>query len=375
MGKFKYKIFTIVILLAVGFLIGVGINKERDFIGLKVTKWDNIYTEKNIKLYYNNSDKQVLKDLNEKFALQEIIKGTEDEFDKSLKILNLVIEKMKYKSNLKTDVINKGVFDILEGENKKQSYSDEEICIVFNELALASGVYSRIGKFTPSHEAGIKDKNDFSVCEIWSTKFNKWIIIDPSNGNYIVDKDVPVSAIELLEKGIESFEVIGEKSESKYKKDLVEYLQAYTIKIDNGVYGIKKSNSYISFSKGINKDNLGVNINLSMPTIFLNSAYLFNISPKEEYKIANSSEKSTLIFSTTESNSAKDENVKMELIAGVFKDSAMVEKYYVSINNEPFKEQSQYFTIKIKSGLNNIKLSEDGKTVIRDVTFEYVDKK
>ena len=380
MKKVRYRMIIVLILLAIGFFIGLQLKEDKIVTGIKVNKWDNIYTEKNIKLYYNNSNIQALDELNEKYNLNKIVSGTTDQFDKSLKILNWINENMKYDSDIKANVSNKGAFDILEGENKKESYSDEEISIVFNEFALAAGITSRIGQLTVSNDEKGDGEKTLSICEIWSDKYNKWIMIDPSNGNYLLDKDTPVSAIEIINKSLDNLTVIGGKSEKKYKKDLQKYFHSYTIKIDNGVYGKGKSNSYISYAKGININKLGVDLNLSQPTIFLSDSYLFNLSPKEDYTIENSNEKSTIIFmnkvqqTEKEEKDEKDENVKMELTAGVFKNSSMLNKYYISINGGPFKEEGAYFNVQVKTGITNIKLSEDGKTAIREITMEYVDE-
>lgn len=383
MKKVRYRMIIVLILLAIGFFIGLQLKEDKIVTGIKVNKWDNIYTEKNIKLYYNNSNIQALDELNEKYNLNKIVSGTTDQFDKSLKILNWINENMKYDSDIKANVSNKGAFDILEGENKKESYSDEEISIVFNEFALAAGITSRIGQLTVSNDEKGDGEKTLSICEIWSDKYNKWIMIDPSNGNYLLDKDTPVSAIEIINKSLDNLTVIGGKSEKKYKKDLQKYFHSYTIKIDNGVYGKGKSNSYISYAKGININKLGVDLNLSQPTIFLSDSYLFNLSPKEDYTIENSNEKSTIIFMNKvqqtekeekDEKDEKDENVKMELTAGVFKNSSMLNKYYISINGGPFKEEGAYFNVQVKTGITNIKLSEDGKTAIREITMEYVDE-
>lgn len=64
----------------------------------------------------------------------------------------------------------------------------------------------------------------------------------------------------------------------------------------------------------------------------------------------------------------------MELCVGVFKNSSMEDKYYISINDSPFEEKNKYFNVKIKEGITNIKLSQDGKTVIREVEFQYNNK-
>lgn len=373
MRRKRHIRIIILILVSFGFIIGLRLKGNAKVIGLQVNKWDNIYEEKNIKLYYNNSNKEILEEINNKYNLDKIINESKDELDKSLKILNWINDNMKYKNNIKVITDNKSSLDILEDLGKKDAYSDEEICIVFNDFALSTGMISRIGKLIASKEEKVKIKDNISVCEIWSTKYNKWIMIDPSNNNYILKNDIPMSAIEVINNNLEELSVIGEKSESKYKKDIIKYLEAYSIKIDNGVYGIGKSNSYICYSKNINVDNIPINVNLNYPTIFLNNSYLFELSPKEE-KIESNDKIATIIFSNKASDKAIDKNIKMELVAGVFKNSTMVNKYYISIDNGPFKEENKYFVVKIKEGINIIKLSEDGKTTVREIVFEYIDK-
>lgn len=373
MRRKKHIRIIILILISFGFIIGLRLKGNTKVIGLQVNKWDNIYKEKNIKLYYNNSNKEILEEINNKYNLDKIINGSKDELDKSLKILNWINDNMKYKNNIKVITDNKSSLDVLEDLGKKDAYSDEEICIVFNDFALSTGMISRIGKLIASKEDKVKIKDNISVCEIWSTKYNKWIMIDPSNNNYILKNDIPMSAIEVINNNLEELSVVGEKSESKYKKDIIKYLEAYSIKIDNGVYGIGKSNSYICYVNSINKDSVPINMDLSYPTIFLNSTHLFELSPKNE-KIESNDKISTVIFLNKTIEKDTDKNIKMELVTGVFKNSTMVNKYYISIDNGPFKEENNYFIFKIKEGINIIKLSEDGKTTVREIIFEYIDK-
>lgn len=63
----------------------------------------------------------------------------------------------------------------------------------------------------------------------------------------------------------------------------------------------------------------------------------------------------------------------MEIYGGAFQDSAMINRYYISINNRPFKQQNSYFEVEIKEGITNIRLSKDGKSAIREVVFEFIE--
>ena len=49
----------------------------------------------------------------------------------------------------------------------------------------------------------------------------------------------------------------------------------------------------------------------------------------------------------------------------------MLQGYYVSIDGKPWIEVNRYFTFTLNNGSNNIRLSEDKKSVVREVTIEY----
>ena len=71
-------------------------------------------------------------------------------------------------------------------------------------------------------------------------------------------------------------------------------------------------------------------------------------------------------------NIDENENTKdIALNGAVFKDSGMLQGYYVSIDGKPWIEVNRYFTFTLNNGSNNIRLSEDKKSVVREVTIEY----
>lgn len=372
MKRKKGKIIVLCCLIIVGFVIGLTLKKKENKTGLSIYKWNNFYENKNIKLYYGSSQKQMLKELNEKYKIENTIKDSKDEFEKSIKIMNWIKENMEYDKKAKNDITNKGSFDILEDKGSEKSYSNIEICTVYKEFAIAAGIISRIGELTESED----EEASIYVCEIWSKKYNKWIMIDPCNGVYMMEKSTPLSAIQIIEKGIDNVEIKGIEKIKKYKKNIGKSFYTYVISIDNTIYEMKNSNCYISFSKSADKNIIPVTVAVKHPTIFTKNTYLFNVSPDYKYKDSKKEKISTLIFSKgkiskTDKKTKEDKETKMHLLGGVFENSSMLDVYYISINNAPFKKQNKYFEVDIKNGINNIKLSKDGKKVIREVVFQY----
>ena len=54
-----------------------------------------------------------------------------------------------------------------------------------------------------------------------------------------------------------------------------------------------------------------------------------------------------------------------------FKDSVMVKEFYLSVNGADFGKVNNVFELKLREGQNSVKLSENGKDVIREVIVNY----
>jgi hypothetical protein len=75
-------IWIIIALIAITVFKFKGMNNNK---GFKVVKWNNFYKGDNIRLYYGSTNKQLLKQLSEKYNLKKITEGGKDDFHKSLK--------------------------------------------------------------------------------------------------------------------------------------------------------------------------------------------------------------------------------------------------------------------------------------------------
>lgn len=374
MRKRLVKIILFLLIIIIGFIAGMYLKEKEKNIGFNVNKWDNMYNEGNLQLYYGAKDAAILNDIKTKYKVDNIVSGADTELDKAVKLMEWTRSNMKFKESSKDVDDSRGALDILEDNRTQKEYSEKEICIVFNDFAHSVGITSRIGELGKFEKFSSTEKSLFTICEIWSTKLNKWIMLDPSNGVYLTYNKMPLSAVEIIDKGLESLEVISVDNIKKYNKKMEKYYQVYTMQIDNTIYSTKNSNSYLCYlSKGKN-EGISANALLKHPIIFTDDKKLFELSPKVQNRKLDKDKLPTMIFSNGNSKNVKDKEVKLQLLGGVFKDSAMVDKYYISINNGPFNLVNNYFNLDLKSGFNSVKLSEDGKKVLKEVIFEYKDK-
>lgn len=369
MRRKRKEVFFICLLIIIGFAVGIKIKSSEDS-GLRIDKWSNFYQGKNIHFYYGSSEMAILNTLKETYQLEIVVGEEKNDFNKSLKLMNWVKDKLNYKDATKSSNEEVGAIDILEEGKKnknKKYYSDKECTTVFKECAIALGITSRIGELI----ALDKEKESFKICEIWSEKYNKWIMIDVSNGCYLTYNGVPSSAVEVIEKGIDNFEVEGIGNSKKYKKKIGKFFGAYSMPIDNSIYGIKNSNSYIVFIKNDNYMEIPIGICMNYPVVFTKNRSLFELSPNNKFVDKKEDKIPTLIFAKKNS---KQNNNETQFYGGVFQDSIMIKKYYISINDSPFREVNDYFDFPIKNGVNSVKLSIDGKNVVREVAFKLKEK-
>ena len=114
--------------------------------------------------------------------------------------------------------------------------SDSDYTTIYEESLASVGISVRRGVLRNTDNK-IKGKSYFNVCEIWSDKYNKWIMIDGVNGCYMKEKGIPLGATQIIDKGIGKVEIANLKNTSKYIKNMANYYESYSISVDNNKYG------------------------------------------------------------------------------------------------------------------------------------------
>lgn len=339
-------------------------NHQKD---LSFTKWENIYAGNNIKFYYEDFKNLNIIELNQRYKLADKVSDTKDELEKANKLKSWIYEKMEFSKGSNTT--KEDALNILAEVQQVKKASDRDFAIVFSQAASAVGLYSRIGELRSKDEIKNTENMTFKVCEIWSDTYNKWFMIDVANGGYMESDGIPLSVIEIIEKGIENVQIIGISAINKYLKEMKPLFYSYSIEIDNNIYGAKKSNAYITYLKTSEIPEIKNRSGFIPPTIFVNKADLLKKSPKENYVDDKSDKQSTIIL--MKKDIKQDSEGSLAFSCGLFKNSIMVQMYYISVNNSPWAKVDRYTDVIFKEGINNIRVSEDGINTVREIEASY----
>ena len=358
----KIKIVTGIILLGIG--ITLSIMNFKTSKGINIESWDNYYNENNIVFFYENSLNENLKMLDSTYKVNEIVNKETSEIDKVLKTVDIINSIVECDDVRETE-FNSGYEILLEkGQGKKVSQRD--MAIIERDMLTTIGINARVGIFRKSNAQFAKNPEDY-VVEYWSTKYNKWIMIDFIDKGYFLEGNNKLSSIEVLTKDIKKIAYLGKSSQKDYKNKIKYYLNSYSLPIDNTMFG-SKSNSYITYVK----DNKSVEIKLENrflpPTIFTEKLELFEKSPFD--KQVGTDEKAYIILakSNDTNDSSKDSNT-IKLVIGGFKDDKIMDTYYLNINDSGYEEVNKYKEIELDKGVTKIELSLDRTNTVSSVVI------
>jgi len=362
---YRVLIFTIITGVLVFLSFKVKNDSSNKDVGLKVIKWENFYDGNNIHFYYLNPQNENLLKLKTKYGLDKLKDNKKDQFDNSMKIMKFINEKVKAQSNAMTS--DKNASEIMDVAFNGEKISDSDYATIYEECLASIGINVRRGVLR-STDKEIIGKSYFNVCEIWSDKYHKWIMIDGVNGCYMREKEIPLGAIEIINKGINKVQIANLKDTNKYIKNMESYYESYSISVDNNKYGELKSNSKITYLKYKQLPNIETKEGFIQPTIFVNSAQVFNTSPNLQYVNTGKEKTPTLIFAKRDLKS--DTKEVDNFTVGAFMNSYMMPNYYISVNGSDYIKVETFYDLQIVKGTNTIKLSQDGKIVARVVVIE-----
>lgn len=357
-GKKNIWKYIILIILIVG--VGILFLNSNEKVKLQVKSWDNIYNENNIKMYYGESDDKKIKQLDEVYGVQELVLDEESEINKVLKVIDIVNRIVEFDDVLNSQKVNG--YDILHEKGELKKVSQIDMSIIARDLILSTGIKARNGEYKSTKG------NSYFVVEYWSNEYDKWIMIDFRDRGYITNKGVPCSSIEIINYPNKNMKYIGKVSSKQYIKELKKTSDTYSISIDNSV-NKEKSNSYITYVKDKKYIDINNNNQYIPPTIFTENEELFKVNPSSD-KIG-VDEKLYMILMKKENEKDDSGSVTGKYIVGGFKDSKIVDKYFIKHNNSEFISVKKYYDLELVEGNNTIEISLDGINVSGSIELEY----
>lgn len=362
----KVKIAIGIILLGIG--ITLSIMNLKNSKGISVEILENYYNENNIVFFYENSSNENLKNLDLTYKVNEIVNQEISEIDKVLKTVDIITQIVEY-DDVKETEFNSGYEILLEkGKNKKVSQRD--MAIIERDLLTIIGLNARVGIFRKSNVQSSKNP-EYYVVEYWSTKYNKWIMIDFLDKGYFLKGDNKLSSIEVLTNDIKKIAYLGKSSQKDYKNKIKYYLNSYSVPIDNTI-NMVKSNTYVTYVKDTKSIEIKLKNKFLPPTIFTQRLELFEKSPFD--KQVGSDEKAYIILAksnnkSNDSNELEKDKNTIKLVIGAFKDDKIMNTYYLNINNSGYERVNKYKEIELDKVLTKIDLSTDGINTISSVVI------
>jgi hypothetical protein len=168
---------------------------------------------------FDSLDNPKLKELRERFHLDQVVSPGKDEFERQILLLDWVHNRFKKFGRPSCDA--RGALDILKAIDEGHTFFCAHYADVFVSAAASLGWIDRpLALRRPDHIG--QGSTEHSSTEIWSNQHRKWIMLDPTFAMYAEKDGVPLNAFELRQEwfyrdGKDLVFVIG-KDKNRYRK-------------------------------------------------------------------------------------------------------------------------------------------------------------
>lgn len=167
-------------------------------------------------------DNPKLKDLRERYRLDEVVAPGRDEFERQILLLDWVHNRFKKFGRPTSEA--RGALDILQANDDGHTFFCAHYANVLVSAAASLGWVNRpLALRRPDHIG--QGSTEHSSTEIWSNQYRKWVMLDPTFAMYAEKDGVPLNAYELRQAwfygdGRDLVFVIGKERKRYRKSDL-----------------------------------------------------------------------------------------------------------------------------------------------------------
>lgn len=179
-----------------------------------------VETEYSKRFKYDSYENPKLKELRERYNLNDVIAGGKDEFDRQVLLNDWVHHQFK-KFGAPTAKPT-GALEILRCVEEGHTFFCAQYADTLVSAAASLGWVDR-SLCLRMHQGVTKGgSSEHSVTEMWSNQYRKWVMFDPTANMYIEKGGVPLNAVEIrtewfYHEGLDLRLVIG-KERKRYKK-------------------------------------------------------------------------------------------------------------------------------------------------------------
>ncbi len=180
---------------------------------------------------FDSASNPKLKELRERYHLDEVVAPGKDEFDRQVHLMDWVHRQFKKFGRPTTPA--KGALEVLQGIQEGHPF----FCTQYGEV-MVSGAASLGWVDRPlalrRHQGVNKvgGSTEHTTTEIWSNQHGKWIMLDPTSNLYLEKDGVPLNAWEIRQEwfyndGSDLVFVVGKERKRYRKADLPIFLQRF----------------------------------------------------------------------------------------------------------------------------------------------------
>ncbi len=170
---------------------------------------------------FDSSGNPKLKDLRDRYQLDEVIAPGKDEFDRQILLMDWTHRQFKKFGRPSTSA--KGAIEILKAIDEGHSFFCAQYAEVLVSSAASLGWVDRpLALRRHQGVAKVGGSTEHSVTEIWSNQYRKWVMLDPTSNMYLEKDGLPLNAWEIRQEwfyrdGKDHVFVVG-KERRKYRK-------------------------------------------------------------------------------------------------------------------------------------------------------------
>ena len=144
---------------------------------------------------YDTWDNPKLKELREKYKLQELVAQAKDEFDQQILLNDWVHHQFK-KFGAPT-AKPKGALEILKCVEEGHTFFCAHYADTLTSAAASLGWIDRQLCLRRHQGVAKGGSSEHSSTEIWSNQYRKWVMLDPTANMYIEKNGLPLNAVEI----------------------------------------------------------------------------------------------------------------------------------------------------------------------------------
>lgn len=179
---------------------------------------------------FDSADNPKLKDLRERYKLDEVVAAGKDEFDRQVLLMDWVHNRFKKFGAPSSKVT--GALDILQAVSDGHTFFCSQYGQVMVSAAAALGWVDRALALRRHTDVGKRGAPEHTSTEIWSNQFRKWVMLDPTVNLYLEKAGVPLNANEIRQEwfyndGKDLVFVIGKERKRFRKSDLPIFLKRF----------------------------------------------------------------------------------------------------------------------------------------------------